>query len=226
MTQRTKLGMIVAEFFGAALLTSTILAEANSSVLTNKHWFVAATAGLTLALLTITVGKLSVSFANPAVTIGLLTIRKIEASTAFVCIAVQFLGAAVALRLFQFLQNDVLQNSAGNFHVRIFIAETIGTFVFTFGVAAVVTQKMVGYKAAFAIGTSFMLGSVIAATASNGILNPALALGLNSWSWIYALAPIIGAVLGINIYDLFIAPESSFLLGKKVVTRKPITKRR
>ena len=226
MTQRTKISMLVAEFFGAALLTSTILAEANSSVLTNKHWFVAATAGLTLALLTLTVGKVSGAHANPAITIGLWTIRKIETSTAFVYLAAQFLGAAVALRVFQYLQNDILQSSAGKFDWRIFVAETIGTFVFAFGVAAVVTQKLEGYKAAFAVGTSLMLGSVIAATASNGILNPAVALGLNSWSWVYICAPVIGSVLGMNIYDLFIASESSLLTSVKPSYKKPVSKRK
>ena len=210
MTQRTKIGMLVAEFFGTGLLTSTVLAEANSGVLVNKNWFIAATAGLTLALLTLTIGKVSGAHVNPAITIGLWTLRKIETTTAIVYIAAQILGAAVALRLFQYLQNDVLQGSAGKFDWRIFVAEMIGTMVFAFGVAAVVTQKLVGYQAAFAIGASLMLGAVIATTASNGFLNPAVALGNNSWSWIYATAPIAGSVVGMNVYDLFLAPESSF----------------
>ena len=208
MTQRTKLGMIVAEFFGTAVLTSTILAEANSNVIVNKTWFVCVTAGLTLAMLVLAIGKVSGAHVNPAVTIGLWTLRKIETTTAVVYIAAQILGAAVALRLFQYLQNDVLQNSAGKFDWRIFVAEAIGTLVFTFGVAAVVTQKLDGFKAAFTIGASLTLGALIAATASNGILNPAVALGLNSWSWTYAAAPVLGAVLGMNIYDLFLAPAS------------------
>jgi len=208
MTQRNKLGMIVAEFFGTAMLTSTVLAQANSNVIVNKTWFVAATAGLTLAVLVLAIGRVSGAHVNPAVTIGLWTLRKIETTTAIVYIAAQVLGAAVALRLFQYFQGDVLPNTAGDFDWRIFVAEAIGTLVFTFGIAAAVTQKLEGYRAAFTIGTSLMLGALIASTASNGILNPAVSLGVNSWSWTYAAAPVLGAVLGMNIYDMFLAPES------------------
>ena len=210
MTQRTKLGMLVGEFFGTAMLTSVVLAEANSGVLVNRTWFVAASAGLTLALLSLTIGRLSGAHVNPAITIGMWTLRKIQTTTAIVFIAAQVLGGAVALRLFQYFQDDVLQSAAGKFDWRVFVAEMIGTMVFSFGVAAVVTQKLDGYRAAFAVGTSLMLGAIIAGTASNGFLNPAVALGNNSWSWTYAAAPIAGAIVGMNIYDLFLAPEASF----------------
>ncbi len=232
MTQRTKIGMLVAEFFGTAILTIAILAEANSNVLVNRTWFIAATAGITLALLTIIIGRVSKAHVNPAVTIGLWTLRKIETTTALVYIAAQVLGAAVALRLFQYLQGDVLQGIAGKFEWRVFVAEAVGTFIFTFGIAAVVTQKLDGYKAAFGIGASFMLGAMVASVASNGFLNPAVALGNNSWSWTYAAAPVLGAVLGMNVFDLFLAPESSFKMSvvsspnktDVVTTKKPAKK--
>lgn len=200
--------MIVAEFFGTAVLTSTVLAELNSNVIVNKAWFVSITAGMTLAMLVLAIGKVSGAHVNPAVTLGLWTLRKVETTTAVVFMASQVLGAAVALRLFQYFQNDALQNIAGKFDWRVFVAEAVGTMVFTFGVAAVVTQKFEGFKAAFTIGASLAFGALIASTASNGILNPAVALGLNSWSWTYVAAPVLGAVLGMNIYDLFLATDS------------------
>lgn len=218
MTQRNKLGVIVAEFFGTAVLTSAVLAQANSNVIVNKTWFITATAGVTLGLLVLTIGKVSGAHVNPAMTIGLWTLRKIETTTAIVYMASQLLGAAVALRLFQFLQNDVLQNSAGAFEWRIFVAEALGTLVFSFGVAAAVTQKMSGFKAAYTVGGSLMVGALIAATASNGILNPAVALGANSWSWTYALAPVLGAVLGMNIYDMFLAPDAELAAKPRPAT--------
>lgn len=208
MTQRTKIGMLVAEFFGTAVLTSTVLAQANSNVIVNKTWFIAATAGLTLAMLVLAIGKVSGAHVNPAVTIGLWTLRKVQTTTAVAMIAAQFLGAVVALRLFQYFQNDVLNNIAGKFSWHIMWAETIGALVFGFGIAAAVTQKLEGYAKAYAIGVSLMLGALVASTASNGFLNPAVALGNNSWSWIYVTAPIVGMTLGMNIYDMFLAPES------------------
>ncbi len=232
MAQRSKIGILVAEFFGTAILTSTILAEANSNVLVNRTWFIAATAGITLAVLTLAIGRTSRAHVNPAITIGLWTLRKIETTTAIAYIAAQVLGAAVALRLFQYLQGDLLANTAGKFDWRIFVAEAVGSFIFAFGVAAVVTQKLEGYKAAFGIGASFMLGILVASVpqAANGFLNPATALGNNSWSWTYVAAPVLGAVLGMNLYDLFLAPESSFkrevaLKSSRTVETKKTTKK-
>ena len=209
MKFQSKVGVILAEFFGTALLTSTILAQANSNVLVNRNWFISITAGLTLALLVLIIGSVSGAHVNPAVTVGLWTLHKIESATAVVYIAAQMLGAAVALKLFEYFQNDALQNIAGKFEWRIFAAETVGTFIFAFGIAAVVTQKLSGYRAAFATGASLALGALVASSASNGILNPAVALGLNSWSWAYAAAPFLGAILGIQLYDIFLAPEKS-----------------
>ena len=225
MIDRKKIGVIVAEFFGTALLTSTILAQGHAvGAILNKPWFVTGVAGLTLAVLVLAIGRISGAHVNPAVTIGLWTLRKIETTTAIVYIGAQILGASVALSLFQYFQNDVLTNIAGNFDWRVFVAEAVGTFIFTFGVAAAVTQKLDGYRAAFTMGTSLMLGALVAATVSNGFLNPAVALGNNSWSWTYAAAPVLGAVLGMNIYDLFLAPESDLVATSKkslqVATKK------
>ena len=232
MINRKKLGIIVAEFFGTALLTSTVLAQGHAiGAILNKPFFVTAVAGLTLSLLVITVGRVSGAHVNPAVTIGLWTLRKIETTTAVVYIGAQILGAAVALSLYQYFQDDVLVNVAGKFDWHIFVAEAIGTFVFAFGIAAVVTQKLDGYKAAFGIGASLMLGAIVAATLSNGILNPAVALGLNSWSWTYVAAPILGSVLGMNVYDLFLAPESDLIatedkvLGVTKKSKKAVAKK-
>ncbi len=224
MSQRSKLGVLVAEFFGTALLASAVLAEANAAgLVVNKSWFVAATAGLTISLLTLTIGKLSGAHVNPAITIGLWTLRKVETATAVAYVAAQLLGGAVALSLFQYLQNDLIQGKNVAFDWRIFVAEMLGTMIFGFGVAAVVVQKLNGYKAAFAVGTSFMLGAIVAQTASSGFLNPAVALANNSWSWVYAAAPVLGSVVGMNVYDFFIAPESSFKSSIRLTPIKPVS---
>jgi glycerol uptake facilitator-like aquaporin len=45
------------------------------------------------------------------------------------------------------------------------------------------------------------LGITIAAlVGSNGVLNPAVALGIGSFSVVYALAPVLGSVLGMQAY--------------------------
>ena len=37
---------------------------------------------------------------------------------------------------------------------------------------------------------------------SNGILNPAVALALGSFNWIYLVGPIVGAVVGMWLFKL------------------------
>lgn len=220
--QRNKIGMVMAEFVGTLTLASLVLAQANAvgAILTST-WFVAATAGLTLAVLVLALGRVSGGHFNPAVTVGSWSVRKTETTTALVYIAAQMFGGLLALVLFQYFSNTTVGNVGGGFDSRVFFAEMAGTFVFTHGVAAAVMQKLTGYKQAFLIGTSLMLGAIVASTASHGILNPAVALGLNSWSWTYALAPIVGGLLGFNVYALFFAPveERAPVVRRVVETR-------
>jgi len=204
MQVREKVGMLLAEVFGTAALTLVVLAQVNAvgAVITSP-WFVAASAGLTLAVMVLAVGKVSGAHVNPAITVGLWTLKKIPTSNAVAYLASQALGALFAFSLFQYITNSTLGNVAGSFDWRIFVAELSGTFVFAFGVASAVLQKLDGFAAAFTIGTSLMLGVLVATIASNGTLNPAVALGINSWSWTYAVAPIVGSVLAMNAYSLF-----------------------
>jgi glycerol uptake facilitator-like aquaporin len=213
--QRNKIGMVMAEFVGTLMLASLVLAQANAvgAILTST-WFVAATAGLTLAVLVLALGRVSGGHFNPAVTLGAWSVRKVETTTALVYIAAQMFGGLLALVLFQYFSNSTVANVGGGFDSRVFFAEMGGAFVFTHGIAAAVMQKLSGYKQAFLIGTSLMLGAIVASTASSGILNPAVALGLNSWSWTYALAPVVGSLLGFNVYALFFAPMEEMKLAE------------
>jgi glycerol uptake facilitator-like aquaporin len=210
MTQRTKIGIIVGETLGTLTLTLAVLSQINArGVILASPWFVAGVAGATLGLLVLTIGKTTGAHVNPAITLGLWTLKKIETSTAIVYLASQILGAALALRLFQYFINDVLSSSAGIFDWRVFTAEMVGAIIFSFGVASAVTNKKEGLEAAVMVGGSLALGAIVASTAANGILNPAVALGVNSWSKVYVAAPILGSLLGMNLYAMFFAPIES-----------------
>ena len=69
----------MAEFVGTLMLASLVLAQANAvgAILTST-WFVAATAGLTLAVLVLALGRVSGGHFNPAVTLGAWSVRKVE----------------------------------------------------------------------------------------------------------------------------------------------------
>lgn len=207
MFGRKKIAMVVAEFLGTFILTSAVYAAATQGL---PGLFVAMTAAVTLGLLVLTLGPTSGAHVNPAVTFGLWTLRKIETTTAIVYVAAQGLGATVAWRLNSYYLNTKLPNaSVSKFDAHIFVAEMVGTLVFTFGIASAVYQGQKGLRLAVTIGASLGIGAMLASLASNGILNPAVAFGLRSWTFAYAVGPIAGSLIGMNLYAQLFAPQTT-----------------
>lgn len=207
MLTRKKVAMIVAEFLGTALLTLAVLAVSKSTI--GIPYFVAIAAGLVVATVTLSLGAVSGAHLNPIVTIGLWSVRRIKALPAVVYIAAQLLGGIAAYYLFTYFVGQTWGNS-GEFESRILVAEAAGAFIFSLGWAAVVFQKLEGGKAAAVIGMSLMLGILVSAAGAGGIVNPAVALGVRSWVWgTYILGPVLGAIIGFNLYSLLFAPAAS-----------------
>lgn len=204
--ERRKVAMVLAEFLGTALLTAVILAVSKSSV--GLPYFVSLAAGLTIAAGMIVFGSISGAHLNPVVTIGLWTARKVKTLPAIVYVAAQMLGGISAYLLYTYLVNSSLQN-LGEYNSRVLVAEAAGAFVFALGWSAVVYNKLSGGKAAFVVGASFALGVLVASLGGAGILNPAVALGAHSWVWgTYVLGPVLGGIIGFNLYALLFAPAS------------------
>lgn len=204
MFGQSKIAMIVAEFIGTFSLASVVLAMTGR---TSFPYFAAIAAGATLGLFSLLVAAKEWAQLNPAITVGLWTLRKIETTKAVVVIAAQFLGGAVAWRLNEYLLNTTIKSTANaKFDWRIFVAEAVGTLVFSYGVVAALQRGYEGFEKAFTVGASLAVGIMIASFASNGLLNPAVALGVHSWSFVYVAAPVLGAVVGMNLYMLLNAP--------------------
>jgi len=156
-------------------------------------------AGLVLMLFVYSMGHISGTHINPAVTIGLWSIKKIKGHEAAIYIVCQFIGAALALWLVSSVIGLPSQVTIDSFTVG--FAEALGTFFFAFGIASVVYGKTPGVMSGVVIGGSLLLGITIAAIlGSNGILNPAVALGIKSFNFTYLVAPIVGSVLGMQAY--------------------------
>jgi glycerol uptake facilitator protein len=204
----------VTEFLGAAFLTTVVLSVRGSAI--GIPYFVAIAAGLTFGSMLLATGSGYVAQLNPAVTIGLWTIRKIKTVQAVLNIGFQILGGYLAWLLFTYLVNSHLQNVSGHFTGRIMVAEAAGTLVLTFGLAAAVYQKFTGLQLAAAGAVALILGMIVASAAANGLINPALALGIRSWSWgTYVLGPVIGAIVGMNLYSLVFADGGIVSKAKK-----------
>lgn len=201
MFRKNKLAMLVGEFLGTAALTLAFLAISHSQL--SLGYFIATTAGLTMALLVLALAGISGAVFNPAMTIGLWTVRKLRTMQALSYLVVQLAGGEVAWQLFVYLTKLSGVHNTGTYSARVLVAEVIGTFVFAFVWAAAVYQRFNLLSKAVAIGGALTAGSLIATLGSSGLLNPAVALGLHQWGWgTYVLGPILGAVIGFNLYNL------------------------
>ena len=230
MFGRRKIAALVAEFIGTGALTLLILSVQRSTI--GVPFFVAAAAGLTVVLMVFALGRSSGGYFNPALTIGFWTARKLSTVTAVLYIVVQMLGAWGAYYLYTYFVKNDLQPIGGHFTARILTAEAVCTGLFAFGVAAAVYQRFSTAVTASFAGLSLMLGAIAASSAALGLLNPAVALGTRAWVWgTYVLGPVIGAVIGINLYALLFAEPSKATVSvssavKAVTGKKPAAKKK
>lgn len=213
MTVRSRIAMLMAEFLGTAVLATVAINVSRSQI--GIGYFVAIGLGLTLGLLVLALGPTSGGHFNPAVTIGLWTLRKIQTIQALAYLAVQMLGGVAAWQLANYFVGSELQSIAGNaFDWKVLVAEAVGTFVFTFAIAAAVYSNYDAPTKAALIGGGLLMGVIAASLASNGVLNPAIALANQSWARAYIFGPIIGAVVAMNLYVLLFAPASSLVTAR------------
>ena len=102
--------------------------------------------------------------------------------------------------------------TAANAAWYVFFAELLGTAVLGFAIANA-TRAKDQLTAAFSAGLGIFIalliaGSVAGFVSANAIINPAVALGLQAYApeaWpylVYALAPVLGGVLGFILFDL------------------------
>ncbi len=205
MLSKPKVATLVAEFLGTFTLASAVLA-----VVTRESFvfFPALVAGLVLLVMVLVIGPISGAHINPAVTVGLWTQRKIESVKAFTYIVAQLLGGYAAMQLAQWYQDTTFNGIAGDGDVRIMVAEAVGAAIFGLGVIAAVQRGYDGAKQAVAIGFSLTLGILVASLGSNAVINPAVAVGLNSVSVSYLLAPVVGMVAGMALYTSLFAQSA------------------
>jgi glycerol uptake facilitator-like aquaporin len=159
-------------------------------------------AGFTLMLFVYTIGSISGSHINPAVTLGLLSIKKISLKDAGGYIVAQLLGGFLSMVLVESVLDITLKTArTGAFDSGIFFAEALGMFFFAFGIASVVYGKAKDQMSGVVVGGSLLLGIMVASfSGALGILNPAVAVALGATTVVYLLAPIVGSVAGFWAY--------------------------
>lgn len=223
MFGRRKTAALVAEFLGTGVLTLLLLSVQRSTI--GVPFFIGAIAGLALAAMVLAFWRVSGSHFNPAITIAMFTARRITAIRALGYIVAQVLGAMGAYYLYVFFVKNDLQPLEGKFSGNVMTAEAVGAGLLALGFAAAKFQRFTAGMAAAATGISYMLASVLSSGAptSFGLVNPAVALSVvnpgftfSVESWVlatYVLGPIIGAIVGLNLYKLLFASPEGVVVG-------------
>ena len=188
---------LTAEFIGTATLALAVLL---SVTVTDSVLITPILAGLVLGLFVYSIGSVSGCHINPAVTLGLWSISKISTKDAVQYIAAQGLGGLAAFGIVAATIGGVSLGLVAE-DGSVFLAELVGTAIFTFGIASVVYGKAADAASGLVIGGSLLLGITLAvALGSGGILNPAVGIALGSTSLSYVFGSIVGAMIGMRVY--------------------------
>jgi len=188
-----------AEVIGTFVLSLVVVLATNSNIAP----FTPLLVGVVLCFAVYTIGSISGSHINPAITLGLLSVKKISPKDALFYIIAQFVGAILAFGLAGYYLSTPLSlmQAVDGLTFKIFIAEVLGTAIFGFGIASVVFERHHNAINGIVIGVSIFLGILFASFGGAlGFLNPAVAFANGSLNIIYGLAPIVGSVIGFNLY--------------------------
>jgi glycerol uptake facilitator-like aquaporin len=191
----------LAEMLGTFLLTAAVL----TSFMSGFPLPTLAVAAITLGTIVYMVGSVSGAHVNPAITIGLFSLRKITFRDALLYVVCQLIGAFLATMLLQKLITVELLVATDT--TEAIVGELIGAFVFAAGVASVVYGRVHEAASGLAVGVSLFLGITLASSGSLGIINPAVAIGIGAISPVYLLAPVVGALGGMQFYRWMIGSK-------------------
>ena len=174
---------------------------------TVSHIGVALTFGLVVMAMIYTFGDISGAHLNPAVTIGFVTARRMNAGEGGRYVAAQLAGAVAASAVLRLLfpQHPTLGAtvpagaSAQSFVIELLLTALLMLVILSVSVGA----KEKGITAGIAIGGVIALEAMFAGPISGASMNPARSLApalvsenLNA-VWIYVIAPIVGALLAV-----------------------------
>jgi MIP family channel proteins len=176
------------------------------------HSGVALAFGLAVTLCVASFGHLSGAHINPAVTIGFWSVRRFPGREVLPYVVAQCIGAVSSSALLGWLLGPV-----GNFGATLpvlaipqsFMVEAGYSAFLAFVIMAVATdERTPAAVPPFAIGATVFAGALVTGPLTGGSFNPARSLGpavlSNLWTahWLYWVAPILGMVVGMRVYDL------------------------
>lgn len=213
------LGALFGELIGTFLLAAIVIATQGQPI------FVL----FALTAIVLTVGNLSGSHVNPAITFGAWATKKVSTARAVGYIVFQVLGAMLAFAALNALlggeaaQQNPLTGQAqapslfsatqltDGKEWYAFWAGILGAAIFGFAVSNALREKKERFAAAFTVGGGLFLGLIVAG--STAIINPAVAVSLQAFTGlkgdnalmyavlVHVIAPLVGAAIGFFLYD-------------------------
>jgi MIP family channel proteins len=217
--------MLVALGPGAAMVSASTGAFGHAGI--------ALAFGLAVTIIVAATGHLGGAHINPAVTIGFWSVRRFPLADVLPYVIAQCLGAIAASTVSAWILGPV-----GDFGATLPSLTIARSFAVEFGYTAILGLVIMGVAtdertpvsvAPFAIGATVFLGALVTGPLTGGSFNPARSLGPavigGIWlgHWIYWVAPILGMIVGMRLYDLLRpATTSSGALSKRLGTEGPI----
>jgi MIP family channel proteins len=201
---------LIAEFLGTFALVfagtgAIVIDDVSGGAVT--HVGVALTFGLIVLTMIYTLGDISGAHINPAVTLGFFAARRLPAKTVLPYIMCQCAGAVAASLVLHFLfpANALLGATIPiGPQLQSFVLEVILTGLLMFVILGVSTgAREKGITAGIVVGSVIALEAMFAGPICGASMNPARSLGPAVVSmhlqslWIYLLAPVLGASVGV-----------------------------
>jgi len=212
-------GTFMLVFFGAGAVMTTNFPKGNFGLLGIAFAYGLATAIGVSATMAISGGHL-----NPAVTAGMLAIRRIDAKTAVLYIAAQLVGAALAALALKMLVppgvTKVMALGTPSIAATVTLGKAIAieamlTFFLMSAVLGTTVSPEAPRVAGFGVGLTLFIGILIGGPLTGAALNPARAFGpaLVSGQWIsqgvYWVGPILGALVAALLWEKLLLPKAT-----------------
>jgi aquaporin Z len=219
--------IFAAEVIGTAIL---MLGGPGSAVLAGEYigaHGVAIAFGLSLLVAAYIVGPVSGCHINPAVTVGMVLMRKVDRALLPVYVVAQLVGAAIGGGIVFAIANgrDGFSASDSGFATNgwgdrspdgynfgaMLIVEIVFTAVLVFVVLGTTSKHFTTSQGGIVAGLTLALIHLVTIPVDNTSVNPARSFGAVMWSgsadaweqiWAFLVFPLVGAVLGVLIWLL------------------------
>jgi aquaporin Z len=221
----------IAELIGTMVLVligcgSAVIAGGNIGFLGISFAF-----GVAVLVMVYTIGPISGCHINPAITISMLVVKKINAKDASMYVLFQIIGAiigagilyliAIGLEGYSVTANGLGQNgygihSPGRYSlVSGIIAEVIFTAIFLIVILGSTHKNAPAGFAGIAIGFTLFLIHIVVIPITGTSVNPARSIGpalfvggdALAQLWVFIVAPIVGGIIGAGIWKLLLDRE-------------------